>query len=763
MKSLCFLSIYRLVRFGIFVCLQAMFLLSVGHGNANGQSQPDRGALLELQSRLAKTTTDTGRVNILCDMTDELIGIETDKALEYAREALKIAANTDFDGLKAKVFRKLGNCYYYQYQFDSAVFYYNNALRLYKTENDKNGIAVIEMNLGLIFHIQSKYPEAIAHYSSSLALLSQLADKSGMADCYNNLGVVYYAQGNFEKALENYFNSLKISEELGNKVMEAGLLANIGGIYEAQGKHDKALEFYQKGNVMAIDIDDKILIASTYRNIGGIMREKQGYDSSMMFFEKAMIIYEQQNDLLEMIITYNNIGELLVKKYENVEPRNDFLVRAENYFTKSLKLNTDKINDLDAMCLTYQGLGEVKKKRGDFTRSVYYTNKALEIAKKIESAQNLKTTYEKLSDVYALKGDYFNAFQSHVLFKNWSDSVKSDEKIEMITQMAMQHDFDKQQEIQRLEAAQKEQAYQQKLKQQRLIRTFILSGLAIVLLFTVQVMRSYQQKKRDNILLAEQKEKIEKQKEEITDSIKYAKRIQSAVLPSGDFASQILDEYFILFRPRDIVSGDYYWMNKVGNKVVIVAADCTGHGVPGAFMSMLGVSFLNEIVNKNHELIPAEILNQLRAAVKRTLGQTGKDGEAKDGMDIALCVLDTSTMELQYAGAYNPLYLYRNGELLEYKADKMPIGIYVREKESFTNNVISLEKGDTFYIFSDGYVDQFGGETGGKFKTKAFKELLGQIQSHTMAEQREILNTNIDNWRGKIDQIDDIIVLGVRV
>ncbi len=743
-----------------------VFLLVLGCcllANTSLVAQPDRGALLELQTELNKNTSDTGRIRILCDMTDLVIDTQTEKALEYAREALKIAQIGSANDLKAKVFRKLGNCFYYQYQFDSAVFYYNQALGLYKQASDKNGIAIIEMNLGLIFHIQSQYADAIIHYTSSLELLSQLNDKSGMADCYNNIGVVYYAQGNFEKSLESYFSSLKLSEELGNKALEATLLANIGGIYEAQSKHDKALEFYRKGNNMAIDIDDKLMIANTYRNIGGILREKQTYDSSMMMFENALVIYEQLNDLLEMIITFNNIGELLVKKYEKVANNQAFLDKAEYYFTKSLELNKEKINDLDALCLTYQGLGEVKKKRGDYVKSVYYTNKALEIARQIESAQNLKTTYEKLSDVYALKGDYYNAYQSHVLFKDWSDSVKSDEKIEIITQLAMQHDFDKQQEIQRLEAAQKEQAYQQKLKQQRLIRTFILSGLAIVLLFTFQVLRSYQQKKRDNILLAEQKAEIVKQKEEITDSIKYAKRIQTAILPSAELASQILPDYFILFRPRDIVSGDYYWMNKVGNKVIIVAADCTGHGVPGAFMSMLGVSFLNEIVNKNHELIPAEILNQLRAAVKRTLGQTGKEGEAKDGMDIALCVLDTTTMELQYAGAYNPLYVYRNSELLEYKADKMPIGIYVREKESFTNNVIALEKGDTFYIFSDGYVDQFGGETGGKFKTKAFKELLSQIQDKTMAEQREILNTTIDNWRGKIDQIDDIIVLGVRV
>jgi serine phosphatase RsbU (regulator of sigma subunit)/ligand-binding sensor domain-containing protein len=270
--------------------------------------------------------------------------------------------------------------------------------------------------------------------------------------------------------------------------------------------------------------------------------------------------------------------------------------------------------------------------------------------------------------------------------------------------------------------------------------------------------------------VVKQKDELEIQRDEIadknrsiTDSIEYAKRIQNAVLPSKEFADEILPEHFILFRPRDIVSGDFYWMTKKGNNIVIIAADCTGHGVPGAFMSMLGVSFLNEIVNR-HQVTSADvILNSLRTDIKKTMGQKGKEGEAKDGMDIALCIIDQEEMKMQYAGAYNPLYLFRNNELIEYKADRMPIGIYVKEKESFTNNIIDLQKGDVFYIASDGYQDQFGGEDGQKFKTKNYKELLLEIHQKPMAEQREILNKRIDEWRGRWEQVDDIIILGIRI
>lgn len=293
---------------------------------------------------------------------------------------------------------------------------------------------------------------------------------------------------------------------------------------------------------------------------------------------------------------------------------------------------------------------------------------------------------------------------------------------------------------------------------------YILGLVGFIYLIVTQYTKYLRQIIKENTAeIRAQKEEIEEQKEEITDSIRYAQRIQKAISPSPERAKEILPEHFVLWRPRDIVSGDYWWMTEKNGQVAIVAADCTGHGVPGAFMSMLGISFLNEIVNKMDEMIASEILNQLRASVKTTLKQTGKEGEQKDGMDLALVILDIDNMKIQYAGAYNPLYLYRNGELIETKADKNPIGIFIKELDSFTNHEIEIQKGDTFYTFSDGFPDQFGGEKGGKFKTKRFKQLLADIQPLPMKDQREMLDQTIDQWRGDIHQVDDIIVVGIRV
>jgi serine phosphatase RsbU (regulator of sigma subunit) len=582
-----------------------------------------------------------------------------------------------------------------------------------------------------------------------------------MAYCYNDIGAAFYNLGNYEKALENYFKSLKINEEIENMPMVATTLANVGGIYEEQEKNNSALEYYLKANAMATKIGAKQTIADTYRNVGGIYMKSKKFDSTLMVYEKAIAIYKEINDLRGMVVLYNKFGEAYSE--QNQENNQMLFTKAFEYYEKSLEINNREIEEIEEKIVSFLGIGSIYINTHKYSEAIPYLDKALKMAVEIESLDNIKKANDNLSQAFAGLGNFKKAYESHVLFKNWSDSLKNDENIELLTQTSMQYEFDKQQKELEFIQAQKNLEYEQKQKRDRLIRFFILTGLVIVSIFSIQMYRSFQRKKRDNVLLEKQKEEIEKQKEEITGSIRYAKRIQTAILPSNQWAKEHLPEHFILFRPRDIVSGDYYWMNKIGNKVILAAADCTGHGVPGAFMSMLGVSFLNEIVNKNNTIEPHLILNQLRNQVKLTLDQTGKEGEAKDGMDIAVCVVDFDTLELQYAGAYNPMYLFRNGEIIETKADKMPIGIYIREKESFTNNEHQLQKGDTFYIFSDGYADQFGGPKGGKLKSGPFKELLAGIQDKSMADQREILNTFIDDWIGEGDQIDDMIILGIRV
>lgn len=267
----------------------------------------------------------------------------------------------------------------------------------------------------------------------------------------------------------------------------------------------------------------------------------------------------------------------------------------------------------------------------------------------------------------------------------------------------------------------------------------------------------------NNSLLEGKNKEIEEKNKRITDSIHYAKRIQTAILPTSELLGELVSDHFVLYKPKDIVSGDFYWASKKNGKSILVAADCTGHGVPGAFMSMIGNTLLNKIINEHGVTKPSEILSIMRDEVIESLKQTGADHESKDGMDIVICVLDEKTMELEYAGANNPLFLVQNDEFKVIKGDKQPVGYFLGKNKPFTNHVIKLHKGDRFYIFTDGYQDQFGGEFDRKFMVKRFKKLLHEISETKMASQKEVLNNTIEEWMINTKQVDDILVIGIGI
>ncbi|MFH2094506.1 MAG: SpoIIE family protein phosphatase, partial [Bacteroidota bacterium] len=265
-------------------------------------------------------------------------------------------------------------------------------------------------------------------------------------------------------------------------------------------------------------------------------------------------------------------------------------------------------------------------------------------------------------------------------------------------------------------------------------------------------------------IVSSQKDHIETIHLELSQSIDYAKRIQSSILSDVSILSSNFSDYFVLFRPRDKVSGDFYWWREVEGHLLITVADCTGHGVPGGFMSMLGISFLREIIVKEYITHPGVVLRRLRKEIINVMKQKGASGEQKDGMDMALISINIETKHMQFSGANNPLYIIRDGELIEYKGDKMPIAIY-EKMDKFNTTELQLMPGDQLYMFSDGYADQFGGPTPGgkKFKYKSFKELLVKYNQAEMTEQKAALEKIFDDWRGEIEQIDDVVVLGIKI
>jgi serine phosphatase RsbU (regulator of sigma subunit) len=270
--------------------------------------------------------------------------------------------------------------------------------------------------------------------------------------------------------------------------------------------------------------------------------------------------------------------------------------------------------------------------------------------------------------------------------------------------------------------------------------------------------------KERTLKIEKQKEEIEEQKKHIMDSIYYARRIQNAILPSFNVIDNYLRDYFILYLPKDIVSGDFYWMNGTDGLCMIAAVDCTGHGVPGAFMSIVGFNQMNYAVSVKKARSAALIMDELNAGVINTLNENVSDTSIKDGMDMALCIFDFERMNLEFAGANNPMLLIREGEVTMYKGDRFPIGVYEGSvPKPFTNNEIAIRTSDCVYMFSDGYPDQFGGPDNKKFMLRRFQELLRDIHSMPMNQQKEILTQRLNEWRGNNEQVDDILVIGIRV
>ncbi|KPK83601.1 MAG: hypothetical protein AMS27_12405 [Bacteroides sp. SM23_62_1] len=290
---------------------------------------------------------------------------------------------------------------------------------------------------------------------------------------------------------------------------------------------------------------------------------------------------------------------------------------------------------------------------------------------------------------------------------------------------------------------------------------FLIVGLIIFYYITLNK-KLYNKQKETSEKLSKSYQELDIQHRNITESIHYAEKIQTAILPEQKLMDELMPEYFVLFKPRDIVSGDFYWVSQVKQKIIFCIADCTGHGVPGAFMSLLGITFLDDIVNQRNVLSSNEILNNLRKELIKALKQTGKVKEQKEGMDIALCQYDKKTSRLEYAGANNPLYHIRNGVFEEFKADRMSIGYEENISGPFRLHTFQIKKGDIIYLFSDGYADQFGGPDGKKFKYGGLKKYLLEIHEMPMGMQKMLLEENFCSWKGDREQIDDVILMGVR-
>jgi serine phosphatase RsbU (regulator of sigma subunit) len=470
-------------------------------------------------------------------------------------------------------------------------------------------------------------------------------------------------------------------------------------------------------------------------------------------YKEALTIVEKFNDQQRIAMILNNIGKIY---YESGN-----FIRSETNLKKALNI-CENNQLLYQKANILRDLGLLYKNKGLFEEALYYFNLSLNITIPNNYKYYTRYAYQYMADIFEKTKQFEKAYQYYKLAVQIKDTLLNEEKYKAIAELETKYQTrEKETEIKLLN--QQNELNKTKIKQANTIILFISLGITFIIIFLVIVFKQYNDKRKANIKLEEQNQLILKQKQDITDSITYASRIQSALMPTSEYLNQLLKDYFIIYKPKDIVSGDFYWISEQNNKIILVVADCTGHGVPGAFMSMLGNAFLNEITSGNDEIHTDEILNELRRNIIKSLHQNIDIQEHKDGMDAVVMIIDYKNLNLEFSGAYNPLIICRGNKIIELKGDRMPVGVHYFSDKLFTRQSIKIKSGDCIYAFSDGFQDQFGGEHLQKFMLKRMKDMFLEINNLSMDEQMSFIIKTHEEWKRNNPQIDDILLVGLKI
>ncbi|MGZ3920226.1 MAG: tetratricopeptide repeat protein [Bacteroidia bacterium] len=609
-----------------------------------------------------------------------------------------------------------GICFLYEGNYDSAIVYFNKALSLYGPANATKGVCDVYSNLGVCYDYLGKFSEAIRHYLSALKVAEQLDDENAIARASNNLGAIFYQQNNYKTAMSYFERSLKIREKEKDVYGIASCCLNIGSCLSSLKNYSSSSAYLKRSIENARFAGDSVLLADGYVSLAQNFNQQKDFKQAIELFNNALAIYQAFSDQRSQADLYCSMAGVYTMMKDHVS--------AHRYYLQ-----------------------------------------AYSISSAIRFPEGIKKSTAGLVQTFAYLQKPDSAAHYLALYSNIRDTIFSENSSKQIADMQTKYETEKKDrelkvkdlEIEKQSVESRQKAFQ---------RNAFIIGFLVMIIMSFFIFKEYKEKKRSVIEVSAQKKIIEEKNKDITDSINYAKRIQEVILPPLENAT-LFPGSFVLFLPMDVVSGDFYWYAKKNGKKLVAAVDCTGHGVPGALMSMLGNAFLNEIVNEKNILQPSEILGELRNKIKTSLKQTGEVGESKDGMDMALLSFDTSNNVVEFAGANNPLWLVRkvgeSFEIKEYSPDKRPIGYYIGQSLPFTNHVIDLKKGDSLYIFTDGFADQFGGPKGKKFKSAQLRQQLISLQEKSMNNQREELLNAFTAWKGRYEQVDDVCVIGIRV
>ncbi len=754
------------------------------------------------QARLALMTLGEKKQDRLRARAFHAMGVgyqstgDYDSALTFYMRAVAIRETLrDQHGLAAS-YNNIGIIHYVQGRYAEAFKYHQKARQILENLGDKTMLAASYNNLGKIYYDQGRYQEALTYHHKALEMYQAAKYTRGIAGCHQNIGNIYEAQGKYAEALECYQKAAQLMEAVGDKRSLATSLNNIGNIYSSQRRYPEALEYLQKALQIRETVGDKSGVADSYNNIG-ILYEAQGqYEEALRYYQKASQIREMIGEQEKLAESYNNIG--------NIHKAQGQYTKALEYYQKANQI-WEAIGDLDGFPYLYEDIGTLYRLWGQPLLGRSYLLQALRIAQKLGANERLRDIYLSLSrtdSFLAASGQpayWKTAYEYARLHHAYSDSVSNKETIRKQAQLESQYEYDKKTALLKAQQEKERALATAELKRRETQRNLSLAALFIaltgmsvfaILYRTIRRQKKLLQAQAEEIqeknasleqynaelqstnealeasyrVIQEQADSLLEKNEEILDSIRYAEQIQRAILPSAEKWRRLLPDSFLVYLPRDIVAGDFYWLEETERYVFLGVADATGHGVPGAFVSLVCANALNKAVVEEGLESPGEILMRAKEVVSGLLMQEG--GNLRDGMDIALVRFEKEhPWRLVYAGANRPLWIVsQTKEVIELSPTRQPVG-YTEVERPFEEVAVDLasRRPVMVYGFTDGIVDQMGGPKGRKLMTKGLRELLLGVADLPCAVQRERIEAFFAEWKGEMRQMDDVTLVGVRV
>lgn len=663
-------------------------------------------------------------------------------------------------------------------------------------------VAHAPIDTNTVFHLNDLF-----HYYSSngqkkfmpyaeraLALADSLKFAKGQALSTLNLAIGHDMQANYYDALQYYHQALKLAREQGNKDYLSRGLLSLGYYYGTQGNYRKAIEKTKESALIDQELFGLNGASYAWANLGYYYLQNQQHDSALFFTLKSYEIFKAEKDSSGLGDVFFNLGNIAWKADKNVFKALNYCLQAQDMYQSSPYTEVETLTECQAQ------IGFLYIELQNFNMATYYLNKALEAAQKNNLRYLIKNVYQHKAQLYAAVGNYQKAYHFHQLFFQMYDSLYSQRSLTTIKQLQNEYELETQEA--KIALLNKDKTiHEDELERQLIIRNSSFIAVFLLVVFTSVLYRSYNQKRRSNALLvqqkaeieekskaisrknkmleeqkkamllqsqnlqkanakiSQQKQTIEQKNKDITDSLTYARDMQYALLPQAEQLKNKISDAFSLLQPRDIVSGDFLWFEEDAGKLFVAAVDCTGHGVPGAFMSLIADTYLSQIVKMEKVYEPDRILARLHECVQQVLNQEMTDNQ--DGMEVALCVIDTERKELCFAGARNHLFYVQNERFYKIKGDRIRIGGIRQDKSQvFTSHIVRFSRSTRFYLYTDGIRDQFGGPDDKKFSEKRLNELLFSIHHLPMAKQRMLVKEKLEQWMEGYEQIDDVLLAG---